>query len=73
MRFRFVEEHRSSIPANRLCEVVGVGSRGLRGFRSRPAKPWTMIRSGHLLAAIMIEEQVVRLNQTCAEMEIVMR
>lgn len=37
MRFRFVEEHRSSFPANRLCEVVGVSSRGLRAFRSRPA------------------------------------
>lgn len=37
MRFRFVEEHRSSVPANRLCEVVGVSSRGLRAFRSRPA------------------------------------
>ena len=37
MRFRFVEEHKSSFPANRLCEVVGVSSRGLRAFRSRPA------------------------------------
>ena len=37
MKFRFVEEHRSSFPANRLCEVVGVSSRGLRAFRSRPA------------------------------------
>ncbi len=37
MRFRFVDEHRSSFPANRLCEVVGVSSRGLRAFRSRPA------------------------------------
>ncbi|WP_106743605.1 IS3 family transposase [Yoonia maritima] len=37
MRFRFVEEHRSSFPANRWCDVVGVSSRGLRAFRSRPA------------------------------------
>ncbi|WP_085978289.1 MULTISPECIES: IS3-like element ISRosp1 family transposase [Roseobacteraceae] len=37
MRFRFVEEHRGSFPAARLCEVVGVSARGLRAFRSRPA------------------------------------
>jgi putative transposase len=37
MRFRFIEEHRASFPANRLCDVVGVSARGLRAFRSRPA------------------------------------
>lgn len=37
MRFRFVEEHRAHFPANRLCDVVGVRTRGLRAFRSRPA------------------------------------
>lgn len=37
MRFRFVEEHRCAFPANRLCDVVGVSTRGLRAFRSRPA------------------------------------
>ena len=37
MRFRFIEEHRYSFPANRLCDVVGVSTRGLRAFRSRPA------------------------------------
>ena len=37
MRFRFVEEHRGSFPANRLCHVVDVSTRGLRAFRSRPA------------------------------------
>lgn len=37
MRFRFVEEHRSSFPSNRLCELIGVSSRGLRAFPSRPA------------------------------------
>ena len=37
MRFRFVEEHRSHFPVNRLCHVVGVSLRGLRAFRSRPA------------------------------------
>ena len=50
MRFRFVEEHRGSFPANRLCHVVDVSTRtsahgrqhtdvstrGLRAFRSRP-------------------------------------
>jgi len=37
MRFRFIEEHIDCFPANRLCKVVGVSSRGLRAFRSRPA------------------------------------
>lgn len=37
MKFRFVEEHRSHLPAKRLCSVVGFSTRGLRAFRSRPA------------------------------------
>jgi putative transposase len=37
MRFRFIEEHKGSFPAKRLCHVVGVSTRGLRAFRSRPA------------------------------------
>ena len=37
MRFRFVEEHRASFPTNRLRNIVGVSTRGLRAFRSRPA------------------------------------
>ena len=37
MRFRFVEEHRSSFGTDRLCQVMNVSPRGLRAFRSRPA------------------------------------
>jgi putative transposase len=37
MRFRFIEEHRASFPANRLCDVMGVSRRGLRAYRNRPA------------------------------------
>jgi transposase InsO family protein len=37
MRFRFIEEHGFDYLANRLCNVVGVSTRGLRAFRSRPA------------------------------------
>ncbi len=37
MRFRFIEEHLDSFPAKRLCHVVGVSTRGLRAFRTRPA------------------------------------
>ena len=37
VRFRFVEEHRDTFPAARLCQVMDVSSRGLRAFRSRPA------------------------------------
>ena len=36
MRFRFIEEHRASFPAHRLCDVMGVSQRGLRAFRTRP-------------------------------------
>ena len=37
MRFRFIEEHGHEFPANRLCQVLDVSSRGLRAYRSRPA------------------------------------
>ena len=37
MRFRFIEEHSSHFPAKRLCDVVGVSTRGLRAFRNRQA------------------------------------
>ena len=37
VRFRFVEDHRDTFPAARLCQVVDVSMRGLRAFRSRPA------------------------------------
>ena len=37
MKFRFIEEHRGHFPANQLCDVVGVSTRGLRAFRRRPA------------------------------------
>ena len=37
MRFRFIEEHQGRFPTKRLCDVVGVSTRGLRAFRSRPA------------------------------------
>lgn len=36
MRFRFVEENRGAIPAERLCRIMNVSSRGFRAFRSRP-------------------------------------
>lgn len=37
MRFRFIEEHQDHFPTNRLCHVVGVSTRGLRAWRTRPA------------------------------------
>ena len=36
MRFAFVEEHRSRIPVDRLCHILGVTSRGYRAWRGRP-------------------------------------
>jgi hypothetical protein len=36
MRFRFVEENRGAIPAERLCRIMNVSPRGLRAFCSRP-------------------------------------
>ncbi|GLK65218.1 hypothetical protein GCM10017635_26920 [Paracoccus kondratievae] len=38
MRFRFVEEQREAFPIDRLCQVMNVSPRGLRAFRSRPAR-----------------------------------
>ena len=38
MRFRFVEEQRGAFPIKRLCQVMNVSPRGLRAFRSRPAR-----------------------------------
>ena len=35
--FMALPEHRANFPANRLCDVVGVSTRGLRAFRNRPA------------------------------------
>ena len=37
MRFRFIEEHRHAFCAKRMCDVLGVSSRGLRAYRNRPA------------------------------------
>jgi len=37
MRFAFVQEHCSHIPAERLCHIMNVTSRGFRAWRSRPA------------------------------------
>ncbi len=51
MRFRFIEEHRDSFPAKRLCHVVGVSPRGLRAFRTRPAsrrQRSDMVRLAHI-------------------------
>ena len=36
MRFRFIEEHGDAFCSQRMCDVLGVSSRGLRAFRSRP-------------------------------------
>ncbi len=37
MRFAFVEEHRKSVPTERLCRIVDVTPRGYRAWRGRPA------------------------------------
>ncbi len=37
MRFAFVQEHCSHIPAERLCHIMNITSRGFRAWRSRPA------------------------------------
>ena len=37
MRFKFIEEHQSTFFIGRMRRVMGVSSRGLRAFRSRPA------------------------------------
>ena len=36
MRFAFIEEHRRTVPVDRLCRILGVTSRGYRAWRARP-------------------------------------
>ncbi len=36
MRFKFIEENRAALPADRLCQIMNVSSRGYRAYRSRP-------------------------------------
>lgn len=55
MRFRFIEEHGDSFPAKRLCDVMDVGPRGLREFRSRPA---SRRQRSDLVALAHIKEQL---------------
>ena len=36
MRFRFIEEHRRTLPIERLCQIMNVSTRGYHAFRTRP-------------------------------------
>jgi len=36
MRFALVDEHRNSLPVNRLCNVTDVSPCGYRSWRNRP-------------------------------------
>jgi len=36
MRFRFIEEHRGTLPINRLCQIMNVSTRGYRAYRTQP-------------------------------------
>jgi len=36
MRFKFIEENRTMLPAVRLCQIMNVSPRGYRAYRSRP-------------------------------------
>ena len=36
MRFAFIDEHRASLPIDRLCQIMDVSSRGYRSWRRRP-------------------------------------
>jgi len=35
MRFMFLEEHRDTLPINRLCQIMNVSTRGYRAYRTR--------------------------------------
>lgn len=54
MKFRFVEKHKACFPSQRLCDVVGVSSRGLRACRSRPA---SLRQRSDLVTLAHIKEQ----------------
>ena len=36
MRFKFIEEHQSKLPIQRLCRIMDVSTRGYRAYRTRP-------------------------------------
>jgi len=36
VRFKFIEEHRGTLPINRLCHIMNVSARGYRAYRTRP-------------------------------------
>ena len=36
MRFRFIEEHRGTLPIERLCQIMNVSTRGYHAYRTRP-------------------------------------
>ena len=38
MRFKFIEDHRTTFSINLMCQVMAVSPRGLRAHRSRPAR-----------------------------------
>ena len=44
MRFRVIEEQAGRFSTVRLCRVMGVSSRGLRAFCSRPANLYCLSR-----------------------------
>jgi len=36
MRFKFIEEHRGTLPINHLCQIMNVSTGGYRAYRTRP-------------------------------------
>jgi len=36
MRFKFIEENRTMLPTERMCQIMNVSPRGYRAYRSRP-------------------------------------
>ena len=36
MRFQFIEEHRGTLPVERLCQIMNASTRGYRAYRTRP-------------------------------------
>jgi len=60
MRFSFVEESRTTLPTERLCQIMNVSSRGYRAFRSRPISQSQ--RKDMVLLAHIREQHRVSLN-----------
>ncbi|XAT60658.1 hypothetical protein GN278_07450 [Rhodobacteraceae bacterium Araon29] len=65
MRFKFIEEHRGTLPINRLCHIMNVSARGYRAYRTRPinqSQRTDMVLLAHIRDQFA-DHKITRLNE----------